>query len=110
MQEQRITEVGYDQEEAYFHEHDLELIARLRAHLDAQRSSVAKVVATLGGLKCPRCAGPMQEVDLRHVKVDRCTNCGGVFLDRGELDILTRAKTAGLLKRLFQRTDTISPT
>ena len=52
----------------------------------------------------------MQELDVRHVKVDRCAGCGGIFLDRGELEVLTRARTARLLKRLFQRTDTISST
>ena len=42
--------------------------------------------------------------------LDRCTRCGGIFLDRGELEILTRAKTGGLFKRLFQRLHAISPT
>jgi hypothetical protein len=110
MHEQRITDVGYDQGEAYFHEHEIGLVTRKRADLDRQRASVAKVVAAAGGMKCPRCDAAMQEVDLRHVKVDRCTRCGGVFLDRGELDILSHSKIGGLFKRLFDRMQSISPT
>jgi hypothetical protein len=110
MYEHRTMDVGCDRGEDFFHEHDLELIARKRADLDRLRATVAKLVAAAGGMKCPRCDGPMQEVEVSHVKVDRCTRCGGVFLDRGELDILTQAKSGGLLKRLFQRVDAISPT
>jgi len=39
-------------------------------------------------LRCPRCAGPLRErsyVLRSSVKVDCCTGCEGVFLDRGEL-------------------------
>jgi Zn-finger nucleic acid-binding protein len=43
----------------------------------------------------------MNEVAVEHVKVDRCTGCGGLFLDKGELEILTHSKSGGFLKRLF---------
>ncbi len=39
-------------------------------------------------LRCPSCDGRMQEVDRRGVRIDICTECRGVFLDRGELDKL----------------------
>ena len=96
MAEQPISDTGYDREDAYFQQKDAELLARRRAELDAQRrSSIA------GKIKCPRCGSEMSEVAVEHVKVDRCTGCGGVFLDKGELEILTHAKSAGLFKRLF---------
>jgi hypothetical protein len=37
MGDKRITDVGYDQEEAYFHQKDAELLAKRRAERDAQR-------------------------------------------------------------------------
>ena len=40
-------------------------------------------------MTCPNCQGPMQRYERRGVLVDRCANCHGVFLDRGELDRLT---------------------
>jgi len=33
----------------------------------------------------------MTEVAVEHVKIDRCTGCGGVFLDNGALEVLTHA-------------------
>ena len=97
MADKRITETGYDQEDAYFHQKDLELLAKRRAELDAQRRN-----STVGNIKCPRCGSEMNEVAIEHVKVDRCAGCGGVFLDKGELEILTHAKSGGFFKRLFR--------
>ena len=94
MKTQRIAGTGYNQEDYYFHEKDEALLAKKRAQLDAHRS-----VGT--SLKCPRCEAAMTEVALEHVKLDRCTGCGGVFLDKGELELLTHAKSGGLFRRLF---------
>jgi uncharacterized protein len=96
MSENHMTSTGYDKEDAYFHEKDLALLAKKRAELDARRE-----VSTAGKLKCPRCGADMIEVRIDRVKVDRCTGCGGVFLDKGELEILTFAKSDGFFKRCF---------
>ncbi len=37
---------------------------------------------------CPKCGQALEEVPFRDVSVDRCTSCGGVFLDKGELEHL----------------------
>ena len=97
MTNKRITDIGYDQEDAYFHQKDAELLAKRRADLDAQRRD-----STAGMINCPRCESEMNELIVEHVKVDRCTGCGGVFLDKGELEILTHAESGGFLKRLFR--------
>jgi hypothetical protein len=97
MADKGTTDTGYNQEDAYFHQKEAELLARRRAELDAQRRD-----STLATLRCPRCASEMTEVAIEHVKVDRCTGCGGVFLDKGELELLTHAKSGGFFKRLFE--------
>ncbi|CAN5804386.1 zf-TFIIB domain-containing protein [soil metagenome] len=35
---------------------------------------------------CPKCSGDMVPVRHSGVLIDRCTDCNGVFLDRGELE------------------------
>src|SRR5262245_40455334 len=35
---------------------------------------------------CPACTGTLKEVVLGPVKVDFCAQCGGLWLDRGELE------------------------
>jgi hypothetical protein len=97
MKNQPVTGSGYDQEDSYFHQKDQDLLAKKRAQLDAQRSASASTMA------CPRCSAAMTEVALEHVKIDRCIGCGGVFLDKGELELLTHAKSGGLFRGLFAR-------
>ena len=36
-------------------------------------------------LTCPKCHGPMRTYERSGVTVDQCTECRGIFLDRGEL-------------------------
>lgn len=53
--------------------------------------------------ECPSCEGQLREVVLGPIHVDFCTNCGGVFLDRGELDKgLEAAKGKGDLAALLR--------
>ncbi|HRI10551.1 MAG TPA: zf-TFIIB domain-containing protein [Nannocystaceae bacterium] len=40
-------------------------------------------------MRCPKCGAELSEVQFRSVKVDKCFNCGGVYLDDGELEQLT---------------------
>lgn len=44
-----------------------------------------------GPRECPRCACPLQALDLPFEKrlcIDRCTSCFGIFFDSGELEFL----------------------
>nr|WP_269134464.1 zf-TFIIB domain-containing protein [Spiractinospora alimapuensis] len=43
-------------------------------------------------MTCPKCQGLMQTFDRQGVHIDRCQSCGGVFLDRGELEQLVSAE------------------
>jgi uncharacterized protein len=47
-------------------------------------------------LMCPKCHAPLKSVERNGVTIDRCVECGGVFLDRGELERLMAAETAFL--------------
>lgn len=42
-------------------------------------------------LTCPVCQGTMREVERQGVLIDTCTQCRGVWLDRGELEKLAGA-------------------
>jgi uncharacterized protein len=45
-------------------------------------------------MTCPKCQGQMRQYERSGVTVDQCTECRGVFLDRGELERLMDAETA----------------
>ena len=44
-------------------------------------------------LTCPKCHGSMRQYERNGVHVDQCTECRGIFLDRGELERLTEAES-----------------
>ena len=43
-------------------------------------------------LTCPKCGGEMRSYERNEVVVDQCTDCRGIFLDRGELERLVDAE------------------
>lgn len=45
-------------------------------------------------LTCPKCHGSMRTYERNGVHVDQCTDCRGIFLDRGELDRLIDAENS----------------
>src|SRR5262245_50300239 len=45
-------------------------------------------------MQCPKCHGNMRTYDRGGVHVDECENCRGIFLDRGELDLIVRQDNA----------------
>ena len=45
-------------------------------------------------LTCPKCHGAMRSYERNGVVLDQCTECRGIFLDRGELERLIDAEAA----------------
>ena len=43
-------------------------------------------------LVCPKCQGLMRTYERSGITVDQCTDCRGIFLDRGELERLVDAE------------------
>ena len=45
-------------------------------------------------LSCPKCQSEMRSYERNRVLVDQCTGCGGLFLDKGELEQLATAENS----------------
>jgi uncharacterized protein len=45
-------------------------------------------------LTCPKCHGTMRAYERNGVTVDQCSDCRGIFLDRGELERLIDAESS----------------
>ena len=39
-------------------------------------------------MDCPDCKNAMITLELEGIEIDNCTNCGGIWLDAGELELL----------------------
>jgi hypothetical protein len=72
-------------EDEYFVKLDADLIKEQRARLDAER---ARAERQSHFMRCPKCGASLVETDFHHLKIDRCTECGGIWLDKGEMEML----------------------
>lgn len=45
-------------------------------------------------LVCPKCQATMRSYERSGITIDQCTQCRGIFLDRGELERLIDAEAA----------------
>lgn len=45
-------------------------------------------------LKCPKCHAEMRTYERNGIHVDQCSECRGIFLDRGELEHLISAEAS----------------
>jgi Zn-finger nucleic acid-binding protein len=39
-------------------------------------------------MKCPKCGMQLEEIPLDDVRVDKCLSCEGLWLDKGELEVI----------------------
>ena len=85
-------------EEEYFHRKNKEAIEKLREKMKV--AEAAKAAGT-SSMRCPRCDGNLIESKVDEVSIDTCDKCGGVWLDSGELEQLTKREGPGFFGKLF---------
>jgi hypothetical protein len=95
---QPINEKPSRNEDEYFLKYDAEILKARRAELDAQRAASER---TSHFMKCPKDGADLAEREFHHVKVDVCSECGGMWFDKGEVDQLERVAPRGFFNALF---------
>lgn len=50
---------------------------------------------------CPKCGMEMHEVRYGKVDVDVCFACGGIFLDKGEIEQIVTRETKGVMSSIL---------
>lgn len=101
-----LKEHGYDKEGEYFYKKNKELLEQARKKRDLEREQQkSHVLRTEHWMKCPKCGSNLEEIDLLGIKTDRCTQCFGIYFDKGELELLLETQEPkgflGGLRRLF---------
>ena len=89
-------------EEEYFAREELK--RREQAKIKKTHEERERLKA-LHWMRCPKCGSELHEVSFRDVSIDRCEDCGGVFLDRGELEQLSGSEdnVIGAILQVFKR-------
>jgi hypothetical protein len=94
-----------EKEDEFFIKMEKQKIERLRGDLDKKREEDAKVQRKeTHWMKCPKCGADLEEINYQNVMIDTCKECKGIWLDHGELDLLTKGQaqfTKGFLSRVF---------
>lgn len=85
-------------EEEYFHRKNQEAIEKLREQM---KVSAAAKAAAAAAMQCPRCDGALAETQVEGISIDKCDKCGGVWLDSGELEQLTKRESGSFFGRLW---------
>jgi hypothetical protein len=95
-----------EKEEHYFLKLEIE---RKKKHEAERHAKIAeeekKRRKDLHYMHCPKCGVDLTEIDYEGVKVDKCFSCGGVWLDAGELELVSKFETSTLdaFLRVFKR-------
>ena len=59
-----------------------------------------KRLKELHHMRCPKCGMELIEIDYRNIKVDKCSECEGIWLDAGELAAVSKLEK-NTLDKLF---------
>lgn len=49
-------------------------------------------------MRCPKCGMELIEIDYKHIKVDKCSECDGIWLDAGEIEAVSKLEKSGMDK------------
>jgi protein-arginine kinase activator protein McsA len=80
-------EASRSKEEEYFLQVQMEKLKQQADKAKATRKAEELTkLKELHWMRCPKCGMELKEITYRHIKIDECFSCGGVFLDAGELE------------------------
>lgn len=89
-------------EDEYFAREDAEKMKRLKERMKQEILQEEKhTIKELCYMKCPKCGGGLNEVLFRGIKIDRCAECNGVWLDKGELEKLAGHEEKSTIKEII---------
>ena len=94
-----------ESEEEYFAKQEFERRKKAIAETQSRDAEADRQrILTMAAGRCPKCAAPLVAISYRGVELDKCTGCGGLSFDTGELDRVMGQESAGFLggiKRIF---------
>jgi hypothetical protein len=88
-----------DAEEAYFARLEFEKKKKLEEEKHKKLAAEEKKqLKELHNMRCPKCGMEIIEVDYKNIKVDRCSECLGLWFDAGEFEQASKLDKSALDK------------
>jgi len=84
------------EEDRYFAQRDREL-------LDKMKQAQPGAATSQGLMQCPKCGTKLATIQHHDVTVEECPSCKGLWLDRGELEILSQRENESWVGRFIRR-------
>ncbi len=98
-----------EKEEGYFKEQEIKKLKKLEQETDARKKEdEAQRLKELHWMCCPKCGQQLKEIIHEEVALDKCESCEGIWLDKGELELLInleadkRATFFSTMRKIFR--------
>jgi NAD-dependent SIR2 family protein deacetylase len=91
-----VIEKPSDKEQEYFIRLEMERLKKLREeHQRQTEQKERRRLAELHAMRCAKCGQRMETTMLEQVEIEICPDCGGIYLDAGELDKIVEDRRQG---------------
>ena len=88
-----------EKEEEYFARMEYEKLKKNQAETQKKLAVGQRIKEKeLHYMKCPKCGMNLVEIDYKKIKIDKCSECEGIWLDAGELEMVAKMDKSGLDK------------
>ncbi|MBS3919408.1 MAG: zf-TFIIB domain-containing protein [Deltaproteobacteria bacterium] len=86
-------------EEEYFARMEFEKRKKIEDERHRQLAEQEKKrLKELHYMRCPKCGMQLIEIGYKNIKIDKCSECDGIWLDAGELETVSKLEKTGLDK------------
>jgi len=85
-------------EDEYFAQQNAELLRKQREKMEA---AAAEAERKSHYLKCPKDGYDLSSSEYHGVQIETCPHCGGMWLDAGELEIVSKEDRPALMTRVL---------
>ena len=88
-----------EKEEEYFARMEFERKKKIEEENHKNMAEAEKKrLKDLHYMRCPKCGLELLEIDYKDIKIDKCSECDGIWLDAGEMEKVSTFEKSGLDK------------
>jgi len=90
-----VTKIAKQREDEYFARTEFDRCKKLAEERAAKlKQKELDELKRLHWMRCPKDGMELIEIELKGVRVDKCSHCGGIYLDNGELEKIVQSTPA----------------